>query len=259
MIKSIRRIFALTVAGLWLASTALAEVPAQYVEHDFLTDYSLLEAYNDGVADFAYISPTAFTDLADYNALMVDQPEIFISPNSSYKGVKPDNLTAIAEIMRSALTARMEEAGYNIVEAAGPGVLFLRIALADLELVKKKRAISGYTPVGFVAHAAKDANKEELAKKMRLDYVTVEVELVDSVSGEVHLAGLLSRGVDEKTKSGKEKTEIIQWEAFDAYLQNLGKRIECRISNAKLPENEWADCLAIKAELIQEEQKRKLF
>lgn len=234
MSKSIRRVFALTITGLLAASAAQADVPAHIADNDFLSDYSLLESFEDSVADYMYVAPDTFKNLANYSALMVDQPEIFISPDSSYRGVKPDNLKAIADLMRTSLIGRMEEGGYNIVETPGPGVLFLRLALTDLELVKKKRPISGYTPTGFIVQATLNAQKEELARKFRLDYVTVEVEFLDAESGELLLAGLLSKGADEVSEKGKEQTEIIQWEAFDAYLQNLGKRIQCRLGNARL-------------------------
>lgn len=255
--KSIRRVIALTITGFLGASSALAEAPAQYVEHGFLTDYSLLEPFADSVADYRYVAPNAFKDLANYNAVMIDQPEIFISPNSKYKGVKPDNLKAIADFMRAAVSTRLTESGYHVVESPGADVLFLRIALADVELVKKKRGVMGYTPGGFIVQGTMQGMANDISKKVRLDYLTVEIEVLDSATGDVLIAGLISKGAEESTE--KKKAEVVQWEVLEAYLQNVGKRIECRLSNAKLPENEWADCLAIKAELTQEIQKRKMF
>ncbi len=198
MFKTTRRILVIASAGFWLTSAALAEAPAQYVEHDFLTDYSLLVPFADGIADYAYVSPTAFKDLANYDSLMLDQPEIFISENSDYKGAKPDNLKAIADLMRSSLATRLEAGGYNIVQSPGPSVLFLRIALADLELIKKKRGLSGYTPTGFIAHATMQGLTKDLAKKVRIDYMTVEMELTDSMTGEVLMAGLISKGREDE-------------------------------------------------------------
>ena len=255
MFRSITQILAVSVAGLLIASATLAQAPAQYVEHDFLTDYSLLKPFADGVADYAYVSPTAFKDMANYDAIIVDQPEIFISPDSTYKGVKPDNIKAIADLMRSSLATRLEEGGFNIVQAAGPGVLYLRFALADLELIKKKRGLTSYSPTGFIAHATVQGMTKDLAKKVRIDYLTIELEMTDSMTGEVLLAGLISKGREEED----EKSEIVQWEVFDAFLQNLGRRIECRMSNARLPQSDWEDCTAIRAELIQEIEKRKVF
>lgn len=260
MSKSIRRAFALTITGLLAASSASAEAPAQYVEHGFLTDYSSLEPFADGAADYRYVAPNAFKDLANYSAIVVDQPEIFISPKSTYKGVKPDNIKALADLMQQGIATRFKEGGYDVVTDPGPGVLFLRIALADLELVKKKRAISGYTPTGFIIQGTVQGLVNDISKKLRLDYLTVELELVDSLTGDVLVAGLISKGLDEDLDSdGKEDQEIVQWEVFEAYIQNLGKRIHCRLDNARLPESEWADCLAIQAELTQEIEKRKMF
>ena len=262
MFSTIKPMIVVAITGLWAASAALAQAPAQYVEHDFLTDYSLLEPFADGAVDYRYVAPNAFKDLANYNALMIDQPEIFISPDSKYKGVKPDNLKAIADLMRSSLATRLEASGYDIVQSPGPGVLYLRMALADLELIKKKRSLTGYSPTGFIAHATMRGLTKDLAKKVRIDYLTIELEVMDSMTGKVLVAGLISKGREvreEGTKEGKVKPEVIQWEIFEAYFQSLGQRIQCRLSNAKLPESDWEDCLAIKAELIQEQQKMKVF
>ena len=255
MFRTIRRTLAVVMTGLLAASTAMAQAPAQYVEHDFLTDYSVLKPFADGIADYAYVSPTAFKDLANYDALIVDQPEIFISADSKYKGAKPDNLKAIADLMRSSLATRLEAGGYDIVQSPGPGVLYLRFALADLELIKKKRGLTAYSPTGFLAHATVQGMTNDMAKKVRIDYLTIELEIMDSMTGEVLMAGVISKGREEED----EKSEIVQWEVFDAFLQNLGRRIECRMSNARLPESDWEDCPAIRAELIQEIEKRKLF
>ena len=132
MFRTITRTLAVVMTGLWLTPVVLAQVPAQYVEHDFLTDYSLLVPWADGVADYVYVSPTAFKDLVNYDALMLDQPEIFISAESEYKGAKPDNLKAIADLMRSSLATRLEAGGYNIVQSPGP-MAFLELRELDKE------------------------------------------------------------------------------------------------------------------------------
>ncbi len=250
MFKTTRQILVIASAGFWLTSVALAQAPARYVEHDFLTDYSLLEPFADSAADYRYVAPNAFKDLANYQDIMVDQPEIFISPDSKYKGAKPDDLKAIADLMRTSLTTQLEAGGYNIVQSPGPGVLYLRLALADLELIKKKRSILSFTPVGLVVHTVKTGAMKNMAKKIRLDYITLELEVTDSTTGGVLVAGLVSQGGEE----GKEKKQIVSWEVFEAYLQNLAQRMVCRLNNAKVPESDWADCLAIEAELTKEKR-----
>jgi hypothetical protein len=210
----------------------------------------LLEPFADSAADYRYIAPNAFKDLANYQGIMVDQPEIFISPDSKYKGAKPDDLKAIADLMRTSLATRLEEGGYNIVQSPGPGVLYMRIALSDLELIKKKRSVLSFTPMGLVVHTVKTGAMKNMAKKVRLDYITMELEVTDSTTGDVLAAGLISQGGEE----GKEKKQIVSWEVFEAYLQNLAQRMVCRLNNAKVPESDWADCLAIQAELTKEKR-----
>ena len=48
----------------------------------------------------------------------------------------------------------------------------------------------------------------------------------------------------------------MSWEEFTEYFENMGKRFQCRMANARLPQEQWEDCLAIKAEILDEESKR---
>ena len=67
--------------------------------------------------------------------------------------------------MRDALKARLEEGGrYKVVDQPGPDVLYMRTALTNLYLKKKKRGVLAYTPIGAVAKAGTDALKDTLDK-----------------------------------------------------------------------------------------------
>ncbi len=50
----------------------------------FMTDYTQLEKITDGTADYRYIAPGAEERMAQYDAVMIDQPEIFIANDSPY-------------------------------------------------------------------------------------------------------------------------------------------------------------------------------
>src|SRR5450432_1037678 len=129
---------------------------AQDYDHTFLGDYSKLVVTplkNNMGTDLLYLYPGALGKLSKYTAVMVDQPEILISPNSDYKGAKPTDLQAIAELVRKDVVDAMKAGGYGVVDASGPNVLYLKLAVTDLSLKRKKRGILGYTPIGFVVKA----------------------------------------------------------------------------------------------------------
>ena len=155
------RILTLAV-GFFLAASAVAQ------NNDFLTDYSLLVPNEGGeFVSHRYFDPNVIQRLADYDAVLVDQPEIFIAADSKYKGAKGDQLKALADVARLATIERLEAGGYTIATEPGPNVLYMRWAITDLYLQKKKRGILSYTPLGMVVHATKSAAVRDLWKKDR--------------------------------------------------------------------------------------------
>ena len=67
----------------------------------FLTDYSKLIPDIDG-KDLLYIAPNVERRAKAYTHVMVDEPEVFISPESPYQGAKPQDIAAISGLVRDA-------------------------------------------------------------------------------------------------------------------------------------------------------------
>ncbi len=228
--------FLLLVVGLCGAASAAGE------DTGFLTDYSLLKARKGDVVDRIYIHPSAAEKLKTYNAVLVDQPEIFISPDSKYKGAKPDQLKQLADTARLAMMERLESGGYTVADEPGPGVLYMRWAIADLYLKKKKRGLLSYTPVGMVVHTTKQAAIRDLWKKIDIVELGMEMEFTDSVSGEILAAGTSKQGM----RKGKgQKQDLVTWEELDAMFSTVGERARCNLDNAKRPESQRQVCAEI--------------
>jgi hypothetical protein len=217
-------------------------------DRSFLTDYTKLQpkATEKGT-DHTYIAPGAVEKLARYNSVMVDQPEILISPNSDYKGAKPDDLVAIATMMRESLSSRLTAGGYGVTQTPGPGVIYLRLALTDLQMKKKKRGVLGYTPIGFVAKPFIDAMKD-LMEKYDIMSMAIQAELTDSQSGEVLGAIVAERGGMGKN----DKPMRIDFEELDAQMKDFSGRVRCRLDNARSPQAPQIDCLDPKAREARE-------
>ena len=231
------------VTGLCLPPLAAADSHEQAFDQTFLSDYSKLttQTSNQG-QEYFYKAADAFERAADYTGVMVDQPEVLISAESKYKGGKPDDLAAIAELMRLAVSKELTAGGYAVVEEAGPGIIYVRLALTDLELKKKKRGFLSFTPVGAIAHAAKDSGKA-MMQKVDITHVAVQAELSDSVSGE-ELAALVA------VRAGKKMR--MEFSELDALLTNYGARITCRLNNAR-SNAQQVDCLNLPAPAPAEE------
>lgn len=221
-----------SIAGMAASlTTAYAE---ELIYSGFMTDYTQLRKVTDGSADYRYVAPGAEDRLSNYNAIMIDQPEIFVAPDSKYGGIKPDEMKALADAFRTAVAQEISNR-YYAVDQPGPAVLYLRIAASNLYLKKKKKSILGYTPQGMVLGSVKSAVTKDLTKKIDLKRLTVEMEVLDSESGERLVALIESRG------EGKENPA--SWDELEAIMSEYGKRISCRLDNARMPEAKRVDCI----------------
>lgn len=212
-------------------------------ESGFLEDYSILGAPGEYGAARMYVSETAIERMADYSKIMIDQPWIFVDPDSKSKGMKPDTMTAIAETLRSAVSEAISEQ-YEVVEEPGEGVLYFRWAVTNMYLQKPKRNILSFTPVGALAYAAKSGLSDFVDKNTLVD-LRLEAEVLDSVTSELFVALTLERG-QRKDKAAKISEDPATWEELFAIGTALGQRWVCRLNNARTVESEHVDCTQIK-------------
>ena len=105
----------------------------RFAESGFLTDYSRLQPVTSPTGtDLIYTAPDAFNRMADYTRVLIDWPEIHFSADSEYRGMKPQDIEALAKIMRDTLKSRIEEGGhYAVVARPAADVLYIRTALTD--------------------------------------------------------------------------------------------------------------------------------
>lgn len=216
---------------------------AQETDDPFLSDYAGLKPSPDNPFDELYIAPGALSRAAKYTAVMVDQPEMFVHPSSKYKGIKPDDMKTIADALREAITTELQGGGYQIVDAPGANVMYVRFAVGDLMLEKKKRSILAYTPAGAVLHAAKGAI-QGVTGKVNVKSMKIEGEVLDSQSLEQLAAMTTSRG-SLTSKADDDPANEVSWDEMTALFEVVGKRLRCRLDNSKKAESQWTNCGAI--------------
>jgi hypothetical protein len=110
-------------------------------------------------------------DPAKYGKVMFEPLSIFIAPDSEYKGMTADDLTALSSGFRDTVV-RVLEPEIPVVDAAGSDVLHVRGALTGVKLKKQKRGLLRYTPIGIVVTAAQDA----AGKRISLEDATLELD-----------------------------------------------------------------------------------
>ncbi len=214
--------------------TAVAE---EMIYSGFMSDYSQLEKVTDSSVDYRYLAPDAYDRLAKYNAVMIDQPEVFVAVDSPYRGVKPKHLDALAESLRAGLSESLGDDIY-VVDRPGDNVLYLTTAITNLKLNKRKKKAFQYLPIALVASGISGASSSEIAKKADFAGLVFELEAFDSVTDERIVA------VIDSLEPDPDAEEPETWEDVDALMIRYGEIISCRFQNAHLPEDQRADCFA---------------
>lgn len=209
------------------------------VELQFLDSPEQLRTVTGGAVDRIYIAEGVASKLGEYNALIVEQPDVSFDPDSKYQGIEPDALERLADDLAAAFTGELEGV-YEITDEAGPDVLRVRWALSNLQLKHKwsKNPLS-YTPVGAAAHAVRKARSGDITNKAALRGVMLEFELLDSQTGErLAAAGESRHRQDEPTS----------WPELEELLRTYGRLLKCRLDNARVPPEQWIDCVEILVE-----------
>jgi hypothetical protein len=236
--------------NIFVSLAALLCLPAAFaaegtfpVEEGFLSvglDQLTYVREEEGGIDLIYKPPGFYEQLANYDKIMIDQPEIWIDPDSKYRGTKPDNITAIADLMRENLTAKVIDRGYEVVDEPGPDVLYIRVALTDLYLKKKRRGVLGYTPVGAVAKLGADAIRD-MMKKIDIIEIAIQLEFQDSVTEEVLGAIIIKRGARKNKETGQKLTRY-DFKFLRLEMQYYSARLACSLDNARAPGAQQVDC-----------------
>ncbi len=212
-------------------------MPASALGQDFsgfLEDYSGLEQQNENV--FMFQSPKGFDVLAQYDSIMIDQPDIIIAADSKYKSLKPDDMKLIADTLRAILIQEFERSNFRLVTTSGPNTLYLNTAITDLHLKKKRKRLIQFTPVGLVATLATTPFRDVM-DKINLQYVTFEAELLDS-QDEERLGAFV-----ERKGSATDKKEATSWDEFLAGMEQTSKRLGCRLNNGAVAAEMRKNCV----------------
>jgi hypothetical protein len=227
--------FAMLSVAAMLASGLANVAAAVDYNQTFLSEYSRLVAtpLPNGATDLMYSAPGVFERAGKYTAVMIDQPEILMSPKSDYQGAKPADLEAISEQVRKDVIDALKAGGYGVVEAPGPNVLYIKAAITDLMLKRTKRRLLAYTPVGFVLKAGLDATRD-MMQKYDIMGDAAQAQIMDSQSSEILAEFVALRG---------NNGQRITFDQMNTEIQGFASRLRCRLDNTHVPADKRIDCL----------------
>lgn len=217
---------------------------AGWAQDDFLTDPSALGTDPRFGDDKVYLVDNIEERLKGFDSIMIDEPEIFVSPDSPYGGFKGSDIAALSSMLRQSFidgfTSESVRYGkFTVVDEPGPSVLYLRSAMKNVYIKKKKRGLFSYTPVGAIAKGVSDSGKEAIDKSTLVE-MTMEAEVHASQTHEILAAIALDRG---QRKAHGKKEDAAEWEQSREIEHALGRRFACRLDNARAPEGEVRDCI----------------
>lgn len=211
-----RRALCLIAGFLALTLATGAVLPPQ---SGFLDSYPPLQPDPKHEGSFIYVVPGG--SLKGFTKVQIDPILVWYSKDSTYQGIDPNELSAVTENLRKALVKNLEPK-YPVVDAGGPKVLRVRLAVTNVMAEKKKRGILGYTPVGFVISTAKNA--ATAGPNINIASATLEAELLDD-SGKrlaVVIDPLGGKDVDKKD---------LTWADIGKILDAAGKRLSTRMDS----------------------------
>ena len=169
----------------------------------------------------------------EYNKLLLDNVEIFIAPDSKYKGFDADQMKVLADSMRAVMIDAMEP-DYPVVSKPGPGVLVARLAITNVYLGKPPFRLRHFTPIGLVVGGVKKL--AGVPKNFSIKNASVESELFDGQSGKrvgVRIDTRPTRSLDEDSEIPEDLEDFedplddpkeLSWDSIEESLQVYGKR-----------------------------------
>jgi len=168
----------LTTIVLVVASVA-AKDPAERIEFSgFLGDYDQLRRV-DGFSEFLWGYARRPLILREYDRAIVDPVLVSFHAKARGVAVDPQRLAELTAFFREAV---VEELGkvreVEIVEEPGPGVMRVRIAITDIEVVRSAANL------GAKVAGAAAAGVGILVPNVDVGGATMECEVVDSATGE---------------------------------------------------------------------------
>lgn len=162
----------------------------------------------------------------NYNKVLLENIEIFISADSEYKGIDADQMKILSSLMRTAMIEALEPT-YPVVNRVGPGVMVARIAITNVHLGKPKHQIGQYSPVGLLFGGIK-----KLAGKSRnlsLKNASVEAQMYDAKSGK-----RIAVRIDTKPlRSLTDEPDEMSWDAIEESMKVYGTVFRKRVDHVR--------------------------
>jgi len=193
--------------GSMQAGSTAASVPL--VPSGFLSDYGKLKSVDGVEGSYRYIDTSV--RLRRYEKVMIDPVKLMLAPGADAANASPEVMNWIADAVRMEFVGALlsdyqvdvgERWGYQIVDAPGPDVIRVRLAITGIHPVKPNLTATDFIPIKAVFNVARDA----AGNAPRVAELTAEVEVLDP-AGRMVAEAVATRKSDMTLPQG----EDIRW------------------------------------------------
>jgi hypothetical protein len=192
--------------------TAVKTMPANQEFSGFLSSYANLKPNPNFDKTLSWVSGEPDKNIHRYVAMIVDPPAIYVSTDAAEKAIPDRGAAALRDYFQQAVTNAVADA-FPVVQSSGPLVLRLRSAIVGID-------------VGQQAQAADQKDGNTLERPVNIGKVGVEMELVDSETGQQIAAVVDRQNLGEGAVIGsvnfsREEKFRAATEAFDGWASRL--------------------------------------
>jgi hypothetical protein len=166
--------------------------------------------------------------LTKSDTFLLEPVKVFLVPEAQQRDIDPADLAKLADYFSKAMKDELQAGHYNLVTDSGPGAMQLRFAITNIEPNggKTNAVVSGTEAVATHALAP---GAGMLAPRLKVGKVSIEGEMVDSVSGEVEMAFMTSKS-GRRFFSGLKAFQ--KWGDIDAAFRSWAKNFRQRLDKA---------------------------
>lgn len=187
-------------------------------ESGFLSNYSELQPDPNNSDLLVYWKSK--DDLKTSNKFILDPVIVYLLPEAQKRGIDPAQLAKLAQYFTNAVKDSLTKpAGYELVTQPGPGVMVLRLAITNVEPNGGKEN-AGIKGAEIAATHAAAPGASLLVPRLSVGKVSIEGEVVDSVSGDVMVSFMTSKS-GRRYFSGLKAYE--KWGDIDAAFRDWAK------------------------------------
>ncbi len=219
----ISTVFALSAAVFGPASFAAepGKVAAARYYSGFLADYSKLKPVEGLEGSYRFVDRSV--DLSAFKKLLIDPVQIYLVPNPEYRGLQPDALQRMTDLFKTAFIDATS-GGYEIVNAPGPDVLRVRLAISGVQPVSPELNASDFIPVKALFNFA----RARAGEAPRLVEISAEIEVLTPNNRQV-AAAVATRRSDKDLA----QTDMVRWADLQPMVTSWAKNFRQGLDAAR--------------------------